>query len=233
MTSQPQIPLTSVPARRSRRRDLAELLIGYGLILAVVWTPNPVQRILYWITLVFIAATAWLARRHHETHGLGLRGLLRSLWIIFAAIAIVLAAIPIADHLHTLHSLYGVLPVSVHIAGYAVWALMQQFILQIYVLLRLLRMGLRHTPAVALSAVLFAVAHIPNPLLVVLTLIWGAISCLLFLRYRSLYSISVAHGILGMCLAVTVPNSVHHHMRVGLGYLEYRTHHRHRMPLSP
>jgi len=226
-------PQPVVTQQRSRARDLTELLIGYGLILAVVWTPNPLQRILYWTAFAFIAITAWLGRRHHETHGLGLRGLLPSLWIVFVAIAIFLAANPIAAHLHTLHPLYGVMPVGMHIAGYAIWALMQQFILQIYVLLRLLRLGLRRTPAVAFSAILFAVAHIPNPLLVAITIIWGAISCLLFLRYRNLYTIAAAHGILGMCLAVTVPNSVHHHMRVGLGYLEWHAHHRHAVPTAP
>jgi hypothetical protein len=29
-----------------------------------------------------------------------------------------------------------------------------------------------------------------------------------------------------MTLAVTVPNHINHHMRVGLGYLEYHAHHR-------
>jgi membrane protease YdiL (CAAX protease family) len=101
---------------------------------------------------------------------------------------------------------------------------MQQFILQVYVLLRFLRLGMRRTPAVALAAVLFAIAHIPNPVLVSLTLVWGTISCLLFLRYRNLYALALAHGILGMCLAVTVPNHIHHHMRVGLGYLQYHHH---------
>lgn len=214
----------------AKARDLAELLIGYGLILVVIWTPNPIQRILYWTAFAWIAVTAFLRRREHETHGLGLRGLVPSLWVVAAAIAFFLAGVALARHLHTLHPLYGPLPVITHVWGYALWALMQQFILQIYVLLRLLRLGMRRTPAIALSAVLFAVAHIPNPVLVVLTLVWGAVSCALFLRYRNLYTIALAHGILGMCLAITVPNHINHHMRVGLGYLEYQRHARHRIP---
>jgi membrane protease YdiL (CAAX protease family) len=207
-----------------RLRDLAELLIGYGLILVVVWTPNPWQRVLYWVTFAFIAVTAWLGRRAPETNGLGTRGLLPSLWIVAAAVAVSLACVGVAQHLHTLHRLYGPLPVAEHLAGYALWALMQQFILQIYILLRLLRLGLRRPAAIAAATILFAIAHIPNPLLVPLTLAWGAASCLLFLRYRNLYALALAHGILGMTLAVSVPNHIHHHMRVGLGYIEY--HHR-------
>jgi membrane protease YdiL (CAAX protease family) len=209
-----------------RARDLAELLIGYGLILVVVWTPNPWQRILYWIAFAWIAVTAWLRRRQHETHGLRWTGLAPSLWIVGVAAGIALGAVALAHHLHTLHALYGPLPVGVHLAGYALWALMQQFILQNYVLLRLMRLGMCRTPAVALAAVLFAIAHIPNPLLVPLTLVWGGLSCVFFLRYRNLYALALAHGILGMCLAVTVPDRIHHHMRVGLGYVRYTMHHR-------
>lgn len=210
----------------SRVRDWAELWIGYGLILVVIWTPNPWQRWLYWVAFTWIAVTAWLRRRETHLNGLGLRGLLPSLWIVPVAIALFFAGIAVARHLHTLHPLYGPLPVVSHILAYTLWALMQQFILLVYVLLRLLRLGLRRAPAIALTAVLFSLAHIPNPVLVPVTLIWGAISCLVYLRWRNLYPLALAHGILGMCLAVCIPNSMHHHMRVGLGYLEYHAHQR-------
>ena len=204
-----------------RTRDLFELCVGYGLILATVWTPNPAQRILYWVAFAWIAITAILRRKEVETHGLGFRGLLSSLWIVGAAILIALATIALAKHLHTLHPLYGPLPIVTHLWGYALGALMQQFILQIYVLMRFLRIGIRRNSAIALATILFAAAHIPNPLLVALTSIWGAVSCALFLRYRNLYTLALAHGILGMTLAVTIPNPIARHMRVGLGYLQY------------
>jgi len=208
----------------ARTLDLGELCIGYGLILATVWTANPAQRFLYWAAFAWIAITAILRRKQVETHGLGWRGLIPSLWVVGAAVVTAVAGIALARHLHTLHRLYGPLPVLTHVWGYALWALMQQFILQIYVLTRLLRLGVRRMPAVALSTLLFAIAHIPNPLLVVLTVFWGAISCVLFLRYRNLYTLALAHGILGMTLAVTIPNPIARHMRVGLGYIEYGRH---------
>lgn len=206
-----------------RARDLAELAIGYGLILATIWTQNPAQRILYWVAIAWIGLISILRRKDTETHGLGLRGLLPSLWIVAAAVALSTAAVLFACRIGTLHALYGPLPAIEHILEYALWALMQQFILQVYVLLRLLRLGLKRPAAIALATILFATAHIPNPVLVLLTLLWGAISCVLFLRYRNLYALALAHGILGMCLAVTIPNSVMHHMRVGRGYLRYET----------
>lgn len=205
----------------SRLWELAELLIGYGLILVVIWTPRHEQTALYWIALVWIVATAWLRRHHTRPMGLGTHGLLRSLWMIPAAIVLFLVGIGIADRVHSLHQLYGPLPVLKHVAEYSLWALMQQFILQVYVLLRLLRLGLGRAPAIAVASLLFAAAHIPNPVLVPAALIWAVVCCWLYLRYRNLYPLAVAHALLGMCIAFCVPNSINHHMRVGEGYLLY------------
>lgn len=205
----------------SRAWDWAELCIGYGLVLAVIWTASPWQRWLYWIAFAWIAVTAWLRLNECRPIGLGAQGLWPSLWMIPAAVALFFAGIAVAARLHTLHPLYGPWPVAAHILAYTLWALMQQFILQVYVLLRLLRLGLRRAPAIALAAILFALAHIPNPVLVPVTLAWGAVSSMLYLRWRNLYPLAFVHGVLGMCLAVCIPNAVHHHMRVGLGYLEY------------
>lgn len=210
----------------SRLFDLAELLIGYGLILAVIWTPGVEQRPLYWSAFLWIAVTAWLRRNQTRPIGLGLHGLWPSLWIVPPAIALFFLGLGIADLVHSLHRLYGTLPVVEHLGEYALWALMQEFILQVFVLLRLLRLGLRRAPAIAIASLMFASAHIPNPVLVPAVLAWAAIACWLYLRYRNLYPIAFAHALLGMCIALTVPNSINHHMRVGQGYLHYGHHER-------
>lgn len=205
----------------TRGWDLAELIAGYGLIMAVIWTPMPEQRGLYWTAFGWIAVTGFLRRKQTRPNGFGLRGLLPSLWVLALASVLFCFGIWLALRLHTLHHLYGPLPVIEHILEYSVWALMQQFILQVYFLLRLLRLGVRRGWAVGLAALLFASAHIPNPVLVPATIAWGIISCLLFLRYRNLYPLALTHAMLGMCLAVCVPNAINHHMRVGLGYIHY------------
>ena len=207
----------------SRSREIAELAIGYGLILITVWTRNPEQRFFYWSAFAWIAITGWLSRNRSRPIGLGVKNLRRSLWIVIAATALLFIGLSIAARVHSLHRLYGPLPFGVHILEYSLWALMQQYILQVYVLLRLLRLGMGRASGVALATLLFAIVHIPNPVLVPAVTLWGAASCLLYLRYRNLYPLAIAHGMLGVCLAVTVPNAVHHHMRVGIGYLDYPT----------
>ena len=74
------------------------------------------------------------------------------------------------------------------------------------------------------AATVFSLAHLPNPILTVVTFVWGLAACLFFLRYRNLYTLAIAHAILGITLAITVPGPVIHNMRLGLGYLTYAQH---------
>jgi membrane protease YdiL (CAAX protease family) len=213
----------SVPSISQRRRDLVEIVLGYGVILLVIWTPNPLQRILYWFACALIVTIVALRKQNLESLGLVGRNLLASLWVVGAALLLGGIAIWVAGRLGTLHPLHGQAPIFEHIWGYLVWSLMQQFLLQIFFLSRLLRI-ITPGKAVVIASGLFAVAHIPSPLLAVATLVWGTCACLLYLKYRNLYVLGVAHGILGICFAVTVPDHFHHHMRVGIGYLNYHPH---------
>ena len=199
-------------------------MLVYGLILAVIWTPNPLQHILYWTAFATILVTTLLRREDLTTLGLGLRGFAASLWIVGTALATGVVTIWAAFRLHTLHSLFGRAPLLAHVWGYFVWAIMQQFLLQSYFLARCLRLTSSRWLAVTSVALLFAIAHIPNPILTVATFVWGICCCMLFLHYRNLYTLGLAHGVLGICFAVSVPNHVHHHMRVGMGYLRYHEH---------
>ena len=79
-----------------------------------------------------------------------------------------------------------------------------------------------------LAASLFAAAHLPSPILTVLTLVWGSAACLLFLKYRNLYTLGIVHAILGVTVAVSLPAPVIRNMRVGLGYVTYGRHRMHR-----
>lgn len=75
--------------------------------------------------------------------------------------------------------------------------------------------------SVIIAGILFGAAHLPNLALTAATLVWGIISCALFRRYRNLWWLGFAQGLLGLCFAVCVPDALHHHLRVGLGYLRY------------
>lgn len=202
-------------------RDIFELALGYALILSVIWTENPVQRILNWIALAAVIIVTVLRRDSLKSLGLSGEGFLRSLWVVAVALLLAVASVTLAWRFHTLHRHFGNIGLDFRFSGYVIWAFLQQFLLQDYFLLRLLRLVRNPWLAVTLATLLFALAHIPNPILVMLTAAWGFIACTLFLRYRNLYTLGLAHAILGICVAITVPNQLQHHMRVGIGYLHY------------
>ncbi len=103
---------------------------------------------------------------------------------------------------------------------YAIWSFVQEFILQSFFYLRL-KSALGHRRAAGFAAGLFAVAHLPSPVLTVLAFAGAVLFCELFHRYRNLVPIGLVHALLGLTIAGSLPDSLLHHMRVGIGYLTY------------
>jgi hypothetical protein len=211
---------------RPKGRDLAEIALAYGLILAVIWTPRPWQSVLWWVAAAGVLALTWASFEGFAAMGLRRENFWRSLWVVSAALLAAGAAMAVAAHLHTLKLPAGPLAFLETYCAYAIWAGVQQFLLQGFFLLRFLRVISGPRLAALAAAGLFALAHVPSVVLAPITFIWGLAACLFFLHYRNLYPLALAHAILGVTIAMTVPGPVDHNMRVGLGYLRYG-HHRH------
>lgn len=209
----------------TRGRDLIELAVGYGLIMLAIWSPRPWQRSFDWLALVWVLAVTVLRFDGFTANGLREKGFLRSFWVVETALLLAGVAVVIAARLDTLHLPPTPLDFIRRYWAYAIWAILQEFLLLDFFLRRLQRVLRSTAMAIIATAVLFATAHLPNPILTPITLLWGAIACLLFLRYRNIYTPGIAHAIFGICIAITVPGQMDHNMRVGLGYLTYRPHH--------
>jgi len=172
------------------------------------------------VALVLTLLAVLARRKNCDELGVGARGLRESLWILPAAIALGAVSIFVAAKGGTLHPLYkGDLK---HILGYVLWTIYQQFLLQDFFMDRLLCM-MSSGAAVTMAGILFATAHLPNLVLTAACVVWGIVSCVLFRRYGNLWMLGLAQGMLGLCFAICVPDSLHHHLRVGLGYLRYRS----------
>ena len=208
----------SVSRSQTSIRTLAELSLGFIAIMIVLWLPTREQLIFGPIALLTPAViVAWSRPSAYEL-GLSWRPLLRSVWILPAAVALSAIGTFLAQGAGIFHELDK--PELTHVTGYVVWTIYQQFLLQDYFMPRLARL-VSSGAAIALAAVLFSLAHLPNVPLTLATLIWGVVACALFRRHRSLYVIGIAQGILGLCFAMCVPDIFLHHMRVGLGYFHY------------
>ena len=146
--------------------------------------------------------------------------------IVGVALLLSAATVVLAIWLHALHVPPTPLLFIETYLGYIIWTFVQQLLMQCFFLSRLLRLLPNAKLAALATAIIFAAAHLPNPILAPVTLLWGLAACLLFLRYRNLYTLAIAHAILGVTLTIAVPASAHHNMRVGLGYLTYAHTHR-------
>jgi hypothetical protein len=208
-------------AFRSRRRDTIEIAIAYGLILAAIWTPRYLQVLLWCGLAAFVAAVTFLSSDGPESMGLRSANPIRSFWIVGLALAIAAVAVAYAVGWNTLRIPGGPILFIQHFWGYTLWAATQQFLLQCFLLSRLLRLLPDSRLAAVAAALMFAFTHLPNTILTPVTLICGLAACMLFLRYRNIYPLALAHAILGIAIAITIPGPVDHNMRVGLDYLNY------------
>ena len=206
---------------RSQTRDIVELVVGYVLIVGVVWTPRPEQRWVYFGAVAWFLVSTVISFPGWSTMGCRITGFRRSLWVVGVALALAFTATTLASELHTLHHPGAPAQWVKAFGGYTIWAFMQQFLLQGYFLVRLLRVMPNKQWAVLTAATVFALIHLPNPILTPVTLLWGLLACFVFLQSRNIYPLAIAHAIFGICVTITVPATMHHNMRVGLGYLTY------------
>jgi len=197
-----------------------EVVVGYSLIEAALWSAGDLHRAWSMAAVVWIVGLIVYRAQSLRELGLDWTAPLHSLWVIPAA-AMISGAMLFGGHLAgTLHPYVVNRGFFSAALGYLFWAVQQELMLQAFFFNRLER-ALGSGKAVWVAAGLFALAHLPNPVLAPATLIGGLVFCKLFRRYRNIYTLAVAQTILGICLAAAVPNTVHHHMRVGIGYLTF------------
>lgn len=205
------------PSPASAVLNLLQIGLVFGLILVAVWTPQ--GRLNSAVSLAAAGFTVMLAFRAHSLEELGFSRPLAGTLVILAAGALLVLLIAAAGSLT--RTLGPPQPLPLYRAWqYAIWALLQQFILQSFIYLRLESvMGSR--PAVLGAALLFSVAHFPNPWLVGLSLVGALFFCEMFRRYRNIFPLGLVHAALGLTIAASLPDHWLHHMRVGIGYLKY------------
>jgi hypothetical protein len=200
---------------------LLEAAIGFALIMGTVWTVKTTQRWLFWASAVWFLGWALISAWRRLQRGFKLPSAKVTVVMILAALVVAGGLMALASALGTLHGLYGRKDPILHAGSYLVWAIMQQIIQQTFFLARFERLTQSGLRASIIAASLFGVAHLPNPVLTPVTLAGGWLMSELYLRYRMVLPLGIAHGLVGMAIAVSVPDHIQHHMRVGLSYLLY------------
>jgi membrane protease YdiL (CAAX protease family) len=213
-------PPARIPALSDRVRDWAEILLVFTLFEAVLWTPRSIAHGV--IIVLVVGCVIWFSLRRNSRTELGLRwpssgdttGTMATAFLVAIAIPAVALAlghpVPANPGWPKFHNLWP----------YVIWAFAQQFLLQSFFFLRLeSRVGARH--AVGLSMLLFTVAHLPNLALTGMSAIGALFFTETFRRCRSIWPLGIVHALLGSAIAYTFPDSLMHHMRVGLSYWQF------------
>jgi membrane protease YdiL (CAAX protease family) len=202
----------------SEYRNLIEIGLVYGLIVVAIWTPQ--GHLNSAVSLAALCLTILLTGISGSSlRELGLMHPLRRANVILAIGCLLMVMVATAGMFTRAFGPPQAIPL--HRAWqYAIWALLQEFLLQSFMYTRLESVFGSYR-AVFASAALFAIAHLPSPLLTILSFFGALFFCEVFRRYRNVYPVGLVHAGLGLTIAASLPDPVLHHMRVGLGYLMY------------
>ncbi|HXR93693.1 MAG TPA: CPBP family intramembrane glutamic endopeptidase [Steroidobacteraceae bacterium] len=198
-----------------------QLLMVYASLEGALWTMGAVQGALTALTAALVATWSLSEPRFWPDLGVDPRSIRRGWWIVPLAVAVAGLILLAAWRWHTLRPPPDRLSRHLKVPVYLIWALMQQFLVQSFFFLRLERLLRSGRRAVFVTALLFSSAHIPNPVLVPVTLIGGLLLSELFCRYRTIYLLAVAQMLIALSLLISVPATVMRDMRVGIGYVCY------------
>jgi len=198
-----------------------QLVIAYGLIECALWSPRIAIRNRWALVAAIVIVAFFLVDRLSiRRMGLGLPSTLGASIVLAISFA---AAIVMIFFVQSIGGQIDAVPTWTTLyrsGGYVIWALLQELLLQSFFFTRCEDL-FGGSGAVWVAATLFAAAHLPNLILMTLTLAGGLFFCEMFRQYRSIYPIGIVHAVLGLTVAITLPDSLLHHMRAGIGFLQY------------
>jgi membrane protease YdiL (CAAX protease family) len=162
-----------------------------------------------------ILLTAWHDARRGEW-GVDRRALrasgTRALLVTIPAVLLILGAGAALGTLHDRRDFLGSL------APLVVWGAAQQWVLQT-VLLREAQQATSRRGGIVVAATLFAVVHLPNPLLTVVTFAGALFWCAIYDRHPNIVPLAVSQGVGTLALRHAFDADTLGRLRVGSSYL--------------
>jgi hypothetical protein len=190
-------------------RGLIEPLAFFCAVIVYIWVflpkfPAAVVGLIVWILVswrIHKDSPASLGLSAKAARDLALRG--NVAWIALVVFAVLVTR----QHLFSAMTLRSALV-------YFGWCLVQQVVYQSMVFRRLTE-SLPKTRATVLAGLLFSLVHLPNPVLVPATFVWGICASLLFSAYPSVVVLAGAQVLLSAVGVVVFPERLHHGFRIG------------------
>lgn len=203
--------------------SIADVVLLPLFILWFIWSLQFSARWTWMIFVVWIVVSFAIHRDTPRTlgwRGDNLVGATKQAGVVFGAMAAGLVIIGLA-----LHQPLRLPPNLIswnRLWTYFAFCLLQQVALNSLVHNHMLTLIRNEWVAAALTGVVFAACHWPNPVLVPLTLVGGTAMAWMFGRVRNIIPLAIGQAILGSLIWWAFPLAWHHHLRVGPGYYEVR-----------
>jgi hypothetical protein len=198
---------------------VSELLIAILIVLtteAYIWVfaPNGL-----WFVLIPIALLLVLWRKQQQTPatlGLALSECRRAfrqwrwLWLITVALFLLLG-----------RSVLGDPKILLRGCLYFVWCSLQQLLFQSVVCAVLRKRVSRCWMAALIAGLVFSLLHLPNPILMPATLLWGICCCLMFEKCQSIFALALLQVMLSSILIWVTPPALSRDFRTGPSYYRW------------
>ena len=98
------------------------------------------------------------------------------------------------------------------------WALAQQYVLQGFLNRRAMAVVGLGWRSVLITAVIFALLHLPNLWLTAITFAAGLVWAAIYQRVPNIFALALSHSLMTWFVVSTLPPSTLRHLRVGFGY---------------
>ncbi len=218
-TSVSEVVSASSSPLAGRAATMLEVLLVYAGILLYIWRwqfTHPRA----WMPLLAVILASHIAHRD-SLHALGLT------WRQLHASARLILPLAVAIYIPLL--LYGLARRGLILRqptkqalwmflSYGTWCWFQQYLAQAYFHTRLMALVENPHWRASVVALMFGAAHIPNPILMVVTTVGGWVLAEVYARHRNIWPLALAQAVGGMLVAAVTPASLIHNMRVGPGY---------------
>lgn len=181
--------------------------------LLMIWLLAPRWPVATWLLASFVAVLLLHHTSTLEDVGLGWSTFVTALqaWKWVYILCALVFAVLAARHPITRATILGAI-------AYFAECVVQQLIYQHLVCAPLAADPATSRRSLWIAASLFAVVHLPNPVLAPATFAWGLAACLLFRQRRSLWAVALFQYLLSGIVYALVPYVLHHAFRIGPRY---------------
>lgn len=198
---------------------LADVTLFPAFVLWFIWEGQFIAR-WSWVFFVLWLAGSFLIQRD-TPKSLGWRAdnlsaACKQAAIVFAVMTVALIAIGLMLHAPT--RIEARLISWKRLAGYASFCLLQQVALNSLIHNRMMTLIRNEWVSAGVTGAIFAACHWPNPVLVPLTFVGGAVMAWMFGRVRNILPLAVGQALVSTLASWAFPMAWHHHFRVGPGY---------------